>query len=255
MSNENIENTQHADARNSAQEREPARHELTTKAASALFAEFGVPRSPRSVQGFCKDGHIDCIRVKGPRGDQYFASRESVEHYATELKQIEEVGKLSTEDSFAQEREPARDSAQPREVARDPVTPVADDEAESAVELPSTTKTLREEIFNLRIDNRGKEQFINQLVQDRNSLMQAVQEVNYRLGVAETRVQQLEAPRAEVRNSAQERAAELNSEKDAEIADEPVPKTEAANNAEEIQPTVTHVEPPRRSFFRRIFGG
>ena len=255
MNTETIENTQHADARSSAQESEPARHELTTKATSALFAEFGVPRSPRSVQGFCKDGHIDCIFVKGPRGNQYFASRESVERYATELKHIEEVGKFSTEDSFAQEREPARDSAQSREVAREPVTPATNDETESGVEQKSATKTLREENLNLRIDNRAKEQFINRLVQDRNSLMQAVQEVNYRLGVAETRVQQLEAPRAEVRNSAQERATERNSEDDAEIAAEPVPKTETENDAEEIQPTVTHVEPPRRSIFRRIFGG
>jgi len=255
MNTETIENTQHADARSSAQEREPARHELTTKAASALFAEFGVPRSPRSVQGFCRDGHIDCIRVKGPRGDQYFANRESVERYATELKQIEEVGKFSTEDSFAQEREPARDSAQPREAAREPVTPATDDEADSDVDLKSVIQILREENLNLRIDNRGKEQFINQIVQDRNSLMQAVQDANYRLGVAETRVQQLEAPRAAVRNSAQEREAERNPDGDIEIADEPIGKIEAADDVEEIHPAVTHIEPPRRSIFRRMFGG
>lgn len=256
MNSESIENAQHVDARSSAQERESARHELTIKAASALFAEFGVPRSPRSVQGFCKDGHIDCIRVKGPRGDQYFASRESVGRYATELKQIEEVGKISTDDSLAQERESARDSAQARDVAREPVTPATADEAESDADLKSATQTLREENLNLRIDNRAKEQFINQLVQDRNSLMQAVQDTNYRLGVAETRVQQLEAPRAEVRNGAQEHEVERDPKEDTEVASASARKTDAANEVPELPSVVTHIEPPpRRSIFRRIFGG
>ena len=105
-----------AEARNSAQEREAARHELTIKAASALFAQFGVPRSPRSVQGFCKDGHIDSVRVKGPNGDRYFINEQSVEQYAIELKQIEEVGKISSDEPSAQQREPARESAQQRAV-------------------------------------------------------------------------------------------------------------------------------------------
>ena len=95
----------HADARDSAQERESSHHDLTIKTASALFATFGVPRSPRSVQGFCKDGHIACIRVKGPSGDRYFVNRQSVEQYATELKQIEVVGKIALDEPVEEKRE------------------------------------------------------------------------------------------------------------------------------------------------------
>jgi hypothetical protein len=243
----------HEDARGSAQEREPARHELTIRAASALFAALGVPRSPRSVQGFCKDGHIDCLRVKGPRGDQYFATRDSVERYATELKQIDEVGKRSTEDGFAREREPARDSAQEREPARGPIKPAMHDDAESDADKNSATQTLREENLNLRIDNRAKEQFINQLMQDRNSLMQAVQDANYRLGVAETRVRQLEAPRVEARDSAQERAGESGQEEDTSRSAGYVDAVEVARVVEDVPPPVAQNQSARRSIFRKMF--
>lgn len=245
------ETFQDAEARDSAQEREAARHKLTVKAASALFAEFGVPRSPRSVQGFCKDGHIDCVRVKGPNGDRYFVNRQSVEHYATELKQIEEVGKISSDDPFAQEREPARGSAQPRAevVIEKIIEHISDDDR--GQKLDDVIKVLREENLNLKIDNRGKEQFINQLVQDRTMLMESVQEVNYKLGAAETRLHQLEAPREAVRDSAQERAEARDVEKDhvvevAEVKTETVIDTAVP---------VTTAEQSKPSFFRRVFGG
>lgn len=241
-------------ARASAQERELARHDLTVKAASALFAASGVPRSPRSVQGFCKDGHIDCIRVKGPNGDRYFVNRQSVERYATELKQIEEVGKISADEPLAQEREPARDSAQLREAAiLEPISDAIKSE-DRAEELEAALKNLREENLNLKIDNRGKEQFINQLVQDRNNILQSVQDVNYRLGVAETRVQQLGAPRAEVRETAQEREAARNTENN----DGAIALQEVETKSEITSDAATHtatIDPPRRSFFRRMFDG
>ena len=239
----------YTEARDSAQEREPARHELTTKTASALFAEFGVPRSPRSVQGFCKDGHIDCVRVKGPTGDRYFVNKESVERYAIELKQIEDVGKIASDDPFAPERAPARDSAQERETVIPEKTPsnVPNDEQST-----NTMKELREENLNLRIDNRAKEQFINQLVEDRNSLMQSVQDVNYRLGAADARVQQLEAPREAARKSAQERAEERESEFDRSVDVMEVSNTQVETVVEVSTPPL---DPPKRSLIGRIFGG
>src|SRR5215210_639671 len=71
-----------------------ARHPLTIADAVELFAQLGTPRSKRSVQRFCEQGHLDCVRIKGPRGDQFFISRESVERYAEELRQIEAIAAL-----------------------------------------------------------------------------------------------------------------------------------------------------------------
>src|SRR3954468_20057588 len=72
-----------------------ARHPLTIADAVELFAQLGTPRSKRSVQRFCSQGHLDCVPIKGPRGDQFFINRESVERYAEELRQIEAVAALS----------------------------------------------------------------------------------------------------------------------------------------------------------------
>src|SRR3954447_5613900 len=74
-----------------------ARHPLTIADAVELFAELGTPRSKRSVQRFCEQGHLDCVRIKGPRGDQFFINRESVVRYAEELRQIESIATLSDE--------------------------------------------------------------------------------------------------------------------------------------------------------------
>src|SRR3954467_8414539 len=71
-----------------------ARHPLTIADAVELFAELSTPRSKRSVQRFCEQGHLDCVRIKGPRGDQFFINRESVARYAEELRQIEVIAAL-----------------------------------------------------------------------------------------------------------------------------------------------------------------
>jgi hypothetical protein len=82
-------------ARNSAPiDYDKARHPLTIADAVELFAECGTPRSKRSVQRFSEQGHLDCVRIKGPRGDQFFINRESVVRYAEELRQIEAIAAL-----------------------------------------------------------------------------------------------------------------------------------------------------------------
>src|SRR6266550_6278417 len=99
-------------ARNSAPERDTARHSLTIRQASQLFADLGVPRAPRSVQRFCEHGYLDCVRVKGAKGDQFFINRQSVERYAEELRQIEAIASIGAEErQDAPQRDIARNSA------------------------------------------------------------------------------------------------------------------------------------------------
>ena len=98
-------------ARNSApSDHDTARHSFTIAQAQELFVELGVPRSKRSVQRFCEQGHLDCVRIKGARGDQFFINRESVERYAEELRQIEAVAAIGVEARHV--RAAARCSAQ-----------------------------------------------------------------------------------------------------------------------------------------------
>src|SRR6266567_1082052 len=85
-------------ARNSAPAyHDTARHPLTIIQAVKIFVQLGAPRSKRSIQRFCEQGHLDCVRIKGARGDQFFINRESVERYAEELRQIEAVATLGDE--------------------------------------------------------------------------------------------------------------------------------------------------------------
>src|SRR5215210_6603176 len=111
-----------------------ARHPLTIADAVELFAQLGTPRSKRSVQRFCEQGHLDCVRIKGPRGDQFFISHESVARYAEELRQIEAVAALSDEARYdVPQHAAARISAPERDApveATTTVPPREPDEAE-----------------------------------------------------------------------------------------------------------------------------
>src|SRR3954462_3743755 len=99
-----------------------ARHPLTIADAVELFAQLGTPRSKRSVQRFCEQGHLDCVRIKVARGDQFFVSRESIERYAEELRQIEAVASITAEPRHdATQRAEARYSAPERGTRSAPV--------------------------------------------------------------------------------------------------------------------------------------
>src|SRR3954452_2691400 len=173
-----------------------ARHPLTIIDAVELFVQLGTPQSKRSVQRFCEQGHLDCVRIKGPRGDQFFISRESVERYAEELRQIEAVAMLGDEarhdaPQHAAARISAPERAAPVEAAA-PMPPREPDEADAV-------RRLKDENLNLRIDNRAKETVIaelnRRLNEDRDKFVGAMQDMSYRLGAAETRLAQIEAPK------------------------------------------------------------
>src|SRR5215207_4337380 len=104
-------------ARSSApKHHDTARHSLRIADAVELFAQLGTPRSKRSVQRFCDQGHLDCVRIKGARGDQFFINCESVERYAEELRQIEAVSSIGSEPRHdAPQRAVARNSAPVRD--------------------------------------------------------------------------------------------------------------------------------------------
>jgi hypothetical protein len=241
-------------ARQSALLHDKARHSLTIYQAVELFAQLGVPRSRRSVQRFCEQGHLDCVRIKGARGDQFFINRESVERYAEELRQIDAVASFAAEERHdAPQHAAARNDALERAnslepVAVAPASAVERDETTTLIEqLRDENGKLRDENLNLRIDNRGKEQAINFITAQAREKDQHLHEISYRLGVAETRVAQLEAPKTRddaPRHSTPERAMEPV---DAIVV--PMPATS------EPQPAQPEAKPaePQRSVFGRLF--
>jgi hypothetical protein len=233
--------------------RDTVRHSLTIPQAVELFVHLDVPRSKRSVQRFCEQGHLDCVRIKGARGDQFFINRESVERYAEELRQIEAVATIGAEPRYdAQQHAVARNSAPDSDSttaapAADPAptqTPTPDSQA--------TIQRLEGEVLNLRIDNRGKEQAINFLTGQAREKDQHLHDLSYRLGAAETRLAQLEAPKAhddQERQTAPERASDPI---------EAIIVPTSPSTIPESTPPEPELEPqqpaPRRSVFGRLFG-
>lgn len=233
-------------ARHSAPiEYDKSRHTLTIFQAVELFSELGAPRSKRSVQRFCEQGHLDCVRIRGARGDQFFINRESIERYAEELRQIEAVATITAEPRHdAPKHANARHSAAEGATMPEPVVVAPAPELEQD-ERAAIIDQLRDENLNLRIDNRGKEQAINFITAQAREKDQQLQDMSYRLGVAETRLAQLEAPKVHddaARYSAPEPV-------DAIVTEPVTPEPSSA-------PTPAPVAPEaRRSVFLRLFGG
>lgn len=240
-------------ARQSAPLHDRARHSLTIYQAVELFAKLGVPRSKRSVQRFCEQDHLDCVRIKGARGDQFFINRESVERYAEELRQIDAVASFAAEErQDVPQHVAARSSAPERattpelvSVAPSPaVEPERDERAEVIEQLREESAKLRDENLHLRIDNRGKEQAINFITAQAKEKDQQLQDMSYRLGAAETRLAQLEAPKVHddaPRHSAPEPI-------DAIVTEPTTPEPSSAPTPAPVTPEL------RRSLFGRLFG-
>lgn len=261
-----MENTNEL-AQGDAPSRDTSRHALTTKQASHLFNELGVPRSPRSVQRFCEAGHLDCVRVQGENAERYFVNRDSVLRYAEELKQIEAISRIDqdaepdTSRHDASGRDIARHGASSEpDTSRQAATPTNSAEAPvsqpqpSAAEIEATAlrlrvETLEKEKLQLSIDRAAKEQVINQMVDERHGWMTELIEMSRQKGQLEMRVEQLAAPSRDTPRQ----EPDNNATPDIEVV--AIPEvTEAPPSPEPAAPPVTDKRARSRSFFGRLLG-
>ena len=117
--------------------------------------------------------------------------------------------------------------------------------------LRERVEELEGELLNVRIDNAGKERFINQMATERKELITQVTDMSYKLGAAQTKLQHLEAPRQEPQAGHVETAGETVP-REAEVMPSTTPTQatapEAAAPAPEAQP-----QPEKRGFFGRLF--
>ena len=191
------------------------------------------------------------MRIKGPRGDQFFINRELVVRYAEELRQIEAIAALGDEARHdAPQHAIARNSAPVRDMTVEAIAPTPQREPEEA----DAVRRLKDDNLNLRIDNRAKETVIaelnRRLNEDRDKFVSAMQDMSYKLGAAETRLAQIEAPKDRRRHSAPERP-----ERDTENVEPSTAPTPAVTPTETVPaaPAETPAPEPRRSFFGRLF--
>ena len=72
----------------SRQQFDQSLYTLDVDQASALFSQAGVPRSPRSIDRYCKSGHLVCMKIETERNEKYLITSESVAERIKELQQV-----------------------------------------------------------------------------------------------------------------------------------------------------------------------
>jgi hypothetical protein len=244
-----LEHLPHVDvARHDAPERDAARHTLTVKQAAELFTQLGSPRSARSVQRFCEQKLIDAIPVTRDNGTpQYFIDPQSVEHYAAELKQLQDISQIGNDITRhdTSERDTARHDAPKVEasVIAEPAPEIDD----VAVELRERVDTLEKENMQLKIDLGARVIVINEMASERGRFFDQVTNQSREIGRLEMQVQQLAAPKPDAARH------------DASAIVEAIttPTVEQGRDVTDAAPAPAGgaIQGPRPGFFRRVFGG
>src|ERR1700730_7719080 len=70
-------------------------YSLTIDEASLRYEHAGHPRTTRSIQRYCAQGHLDCLRQETPFGEKYLITPASV---ARHIAQIEEITRATSRD-------------------------------------------------------------------------------------------------------------------------------------------------------------
>jgi hypothetical protein len=61
---------------------------LTIEDALSLYAEAGIPRTPRSIQRYCAKEHLSSRRIETEFGEKYLISRTSVDKHIAYIKEV-----------------------------------------------------------------------------------------------------------------------------------------------------------------------
>ncbi len=181
-----MDDTENDTSRDDAAERDQACHTLSAEETSAIFADAGVPRSIRTVQRYCKKEHLDCITIDTEISETYLIDRNSVDRRIKELQQLDRILR-STGDATS--REETRHDAAGHGTSRH----------DGSEDTTGKIAELEQENLQLKIDRAAKEQVINQLVIERKEHVAQMTEQGRQIGVLETRLKQIEAPRAQAR--------------------------------------------------------
>ena len=131
------------------------KHTLTIEKVADRYASAGHARTVRTLQRYCKSGHLDCFKVPTLLGDEYRVTPESIERHLSQIREISattlvatdrgEPRPVATEDAAPTLiLEPAQTSTTPDDTPR-PVATEAD-APRYVVQLESENKFLRDQI-------------------------------------------------------------------------------------------------------------
>jgi hypothetical protein len=148
-------------------------HTLTVREVARMFEVAGVARTERSIVNWCQPNRQGMARLDAyfdTNDRRWFISSESVK-----LAIREELAKMS------KGGEPAHSESVPN-----------DAETATREELPTEeSKALRQEIMDLKITNRAKDMFIEQIQKEREGMIERLVTGSQRIGELETRLRDL----------------------------------------------------------------
>ena len=164
-------------------------HTLTVREVARMFENAGVARTERSIINWCQPNGTGVARLDAyldPNEGKYFITPQSAET-AIKEEQAKFAKNLPPSETF-------RNESHVSEPSRKPHSAPSEDDGEVVAEL-------RKENMDLKIANRGKDYFIEQLQKERESLaserkdyVEKLMTFNRKVGELETRLLQLEAP-------------------------------------------------------------
>jgi hypothetical protein len=97
------------------------KHTLTIEQVADRYASAGHARTVRTLQRYCKSGHLDCFKVPTLLGDEYRVTPESVERHLEQIREISATTSVAT--SRDQPRPVATEDAAPTLQIDEPVIP------------------------------------------------------------------------------------------------------------------------------------
>src|SRR5215213_11175224 len=66
-------------------------YSLSIENAVALYARAGLPRTPRTIQRYCANRHLDCRRVESPSGAKYLITPASVSKHIAYIEETRQT--------------------------------------------------------------------------------------------------------------------------------------------------------------------
>src|SRR5690348_2981010 len=158
-------------------------HTLTVREAARMFEAAGVARTERSITNWCWPNRQGVARLDSyfdPNERRYYITPQSVEQAIAEEKA--RAAKINAPSELV--------GNVPNDSERAQQTPAAGSEAGTG-----RIRALEMEVMDLKITNRGKDFFIDQLQKERNGVLDKLLTANRKVGELETRLLQLEEPK------------------------------------------------------------
>lgn len=169
---------------------------VTLDVVSGLFIAAGLPRSMRTLQRYCMNGTLDCVKEATNTGDTYFVAEPSIARAIVSLRQLHEAKGVhrhaATEDAMsghdAPRHEPTSlddtdghgptlsDNVAQQSMAR--LSPTNADMSGYVAQLEARLGEKDEEIDFLReelIDRRGQIRDMKGIIDGQNQLLETIQ--------------------------------------------------------------------------------